>query len=509
MINKNKEIKVGIFLSYAVLIISNLIPLFYTPFVIKTLGIEEFGIYSLAKSFSTYLSLLNMGLGISIVRFLNKAITEKDESARQNLFNLFFSFYIILSISVLFIGIIFSVFSDSIFIAIGQESRETLKTLIFIVSINTSISVFSSFFVSVVQAHQHFIFEKLNNLIITIVLPVVIFLILLLGYKSTEMLIVTGVVGVIYGLINMYYVFEKLKFKVGLKNLDRTPIKSILQYSKYILIGEIANILYSSTDRVILGIYDSSASIAIYSVGITFIIYFESIVRTISSVLFPKINEMVSNNVGIAEMNQFFIKIGRIQFGILGLILSIFIGIGDDFIRLWVGDQYSDAYVIALLVMIPVSVPLTQNVGLSIIKAKNKHSFRAITFLILAVLNLFGSLLIVKKLGGIGCALITSISYLLGPVMIMNIYYKKVIKLDIKAFWSNILSMSTGLMIILALGFVISHFFQIDSWLKFLLISMFLTISYFIILWKKGMNTYEKQLVYNSIQILTKSDKFR
>ena len=42
-------------------------------------------------------------------------------------------------------------------------------------------------------------------------------------------------------------------------------------------------------------------------------------------------------------------------------------------------------YVIALLTMIPLAIPLIQNTGLNIVVAQNKHGFRAIVYLLIAI----------------------------------------------------------------------------------------------------------------------------
>ena len=57
----------------------------------------------------------------------------------------------------------------------------------------------------------------------------------------------------------------------------------------------------------------------------------------------------------------------------------------------------------ALIVMIPLLIPLIQNTGIIILQAKNKHDFRAKVYVFIAILKIIISVPLAKYYGGIGC----------------------------------------------------------------------------------------------------------
>ena len=61
---KNNELKAGVLLSYVNLAIGMIIPLIYTPIMLRLLGQAEYGLYSLSNSVISYLSLLTFGIGV-------------------------------------------------------------------------------------------------------------------------------------------------------------------------------------------------------------------------------------------------------------------------------------------------------------------------------------------------------------------------------------------------------------------------------------------------------------
>lgn len=493
---KFNQLKTGVILSYITLIISNIVPIFYTPWMLNILGQHEYGVYSLSNSIVGYLSLLSFGLGSSMIKFITDYIAKEDKDGERKIVNLFLFIYIIISIITLCVGIVISLNVKYIFNAgLTNKEIDTMKILVFLVSVNTCISFISSVFGAVVISHEKYIFNKLLSLITTILGPISNIIMLIYGFKSIGLVLSSMIISSIYFIINVAYCRMKLDIKISFKNLDFSPIKIIFSFSIYIFINEIVNMLYWSTDKFILGMYMGTVYISIYTVGASFNNYFISLSTAISNVIFPKINKMVNKNASNLELTKVFIKIGRLQYIILALAGSGFVLFGQQFIRLWVGSSYKDAYWVAILTIIPSIIPLIQNTGLSIIQAKSIHQYRTKNFLVIAILNVILSLILVKPFGMIGCAIATSIAYIIGPVICMNRFYYKKAGIDIPLFWKNIFGMSKPIVILMFLyAFILSQI-NILNWRSLFTNIIIYTIIYMILLWKYSINNYEKQLI--------------
>ena len=139
---------------------------------------------------------------------------------------------------------------------------------------------------------------------------------------------------------------------------------------------------------------------------------------------------------------------------LLMLVLTGFVFVGEPFICAWGGEEYGAAYWIALLLIAPVTVPLIQNIGIEIQRAKNMHQFRSKVYFCMAIGNALVSIPLGMKFGGIGCALGTSISMVVGNGFIMNWYYQTHIGLDMRYFWKHILSIVPAMLPAVALGII-------------------------------------------------------
>ena len=244
--------------------------------------------------------------------------------------------------------------------------------------------------------------------------------------------------------------------------------------------------------------------IAVYAVALQLVNIYKGFSTAISGLFLPRVTAMVTNNEGNDKISELFIRIGRIQYIILAFILSGFIVFGRVFIRFWAGPDYAQSYYIALLLFIPLLIPLIQNIGITVLQAKNKMKFRSILYLVVSICSLGISVPLAKLYGGIGCALGTAFALVIGQIIIMNIYYHKRVGLDMIAFWKEIGKMSVIPIVLSLLGCLLLYYVQLDSWGMFVLIVFVFSVVYIFLFWFKGMNQYERDLFMKPIQKMQK-----
>lgn len=494
MVPKN-QLRTGVVLSYLNLAISFLIPFFYTPLMLRVLGQAEYGLYSLSNSVISYLSLLSFGFGTTIVRYIAKYRAEGNQKAEAETFGFFLLLYGFLGILVMAGGVILSFNAGGIF-AKGLTGAEIgkMKILTLIMAFNTALSFPLSVFSSMAIAHERYFFRKIMDMVSTVAAPIANLIALYMGFASVGMALAATIVQFALAPISMGYCFRELKLRPRFVRLPGALIREMLGFSVFVFIGTLVDMLFWATDKVILGMLASSAAVAIYNVGATFNTMITNLATSISGVLVPRITGMVSTS-SRSEWDALFVRIGRLQFLIIALILTGFTAFGRTFVCLWAGESYADAYWVALLTLYPLAVPLIQSTAKSFVIAQNKHQFRSIVYLIIAIANVISTYLIVPYMGIIGAALCSCVSYLLGQGIIMNIYYYKVTGLDIPRFWGNILRMAVipGLMMIVGL-FVLEHV-VLDSWLTFFIGVVLYSGIYALLMYRFVMNDYEKDII--------------
>lgn len=501
--NQVNQLRTGVLLSYVNLGISCIIPFLYTPVMMHMLGQAEYGLYCLANSVISYLTLLSFGFGSTIIRYISKYRAEKNKEAVCRTFGFFLQLYIFLGILVFVVGLVISNNVEVIFRkGLTVAEIDKIHILIIIMAFNTALSFPMSVFSSIITSYERYVYRKLIDMISTIAAPIFNLVTLYMGFASIGMSIASTILQILMLPLNVIYCFKILKINPKFKRIPYSLIKEMLGFSFYVFLGTIVDMLFWSTDKVILGMLASSTAIAVYNIGGTFNNMVISLSTSISGVLTPKITGMVATDVSKEQFTELFIRIGRLQYFVIALIISGFSVLGQSFIQLWAGSEYADAYWIAILTMFPLCIPLIENTGLSIVIAQNKHKFRSIVYLIIAVLNVVSTYFVVPYLGGIGAALCSCIAYLVGQGVIMNIYYYRVTKINIPLFWKNIGRMSIVPGSMLLLGIIMNKKIILNRWSLFLISVVIYSLIYCIIMYKFVLNHYEKDIVRKPLLVI-------
>ena len=493
---KVNELKAGVILSYINLAIGTIIPLVYTPIMLSILGQAEYGLYSLSNSVIGYLSLLSFGLGSTIIRYISKYRAENNKDMEEKTIGMFIVLYSILALLVIICGIV--IYNNiEFFFNKGLTPNEIvkMKQLIIIMVFNTAISFPSSVFSSITTAHEKYIFRKCMDMLSTIGVPIFNIIMLYLGYGSVGMAITSTFVQFIMLIVNSTYCFNKLQVVPKFKGMPFNMMKEIASFSLFVFLGSIVDMLFWATDKVLLGAMVSSAAVAIYNVGGTFNSMMTSLSTSISGVLVPKITKMVFTSDNKNEWTELFIRIGRLQYYIIALVITGFICFGKAAIYFIAGEGYEDSYIVALLTMIPLVVPLIQNVGINILVALNKHKFRSVLYLIIAIINVITTYLSIPTMGVIGAALCSGASYILGQGLIMNTYYYKEIGINIPLFWKNIIRNSIVPIIMMVVTLYLSTIINFNNPIIFIIGVCIYTFIYCVLSYLFSMNDYEKDIV--------------
>ena len=492
-----KQRKIGAILSYVSIIVSTLVQLLYTPFLIKMLGQSEYGLYSLANSIIGYLTVLDLGFGNAIIVYTSKYRAANDIESEQKLHGMFkVVFYIIGLISII-LGLILFFNVDNIFKS-TMTDVELYKTkiMMLILTINLKTTFFFSLYTSIITAYEKFVLQKILAISGSILKPLVMIPLLFMGFKSITMSIVITVVNIGILLSNYYYCRNKLGLKVKFKGFDKVLFKTILGYSIWLFIGSIVDKVNWSVDNFILGAVSGTVAVSIYAVASQLNTLFINLSTAISGVLLPKISKMVANKATKEELTDEFIKVGRIQYYIIFLMCSGLVLFGKQFIDIWVGNKFRESYYVSLILIIPLCLPLIQNLGLSIMQAMNKFKFKSITTLIMAIINIFISIELAKRYGPIGTAIGTAIALTICNIIIINIYYYKAIKIDVIKFWKIIISMTVKFTIPLIIIAMILYFLKPSNIIALLVVAPVYSILYAIICYLIVANDYEKEMIH-------------
>lgn len=489
------QLKAGVMLSYISMGASTIISIIYTPIMLRLLGQNEYGLYQLVFSVVSYLGLLSFGFGSAYMRFYARYKVQKDTEGIARLNGMFMTVFIGIAILAILAG---SVLVNNVQLIFEQgltaEEIQTAKVLMALMVFNVAITFPASVFDSIVTSQEQYFFQRFVNLLRSVLNPFLCLPLLIMGFGSISLVLVTTILTLASFMINMWFCFKKLHTRFIFGHFDGSLFKEIGIFSFYIFLNQIIDQVNWSVDKFILGMITGTVGVAVYSLAAQLNTYYLNFSTSISTVFIPRVNRIVAESNDNQVLTKIFTKVGRIQFILLGLIIEGYVFLGQPFIDLWGGDGYGTSYYVGLWLMLPVTIPLIQNLGLEIQRAKNMHKFRSIVFILIAVGNVCLSIPLCKIYGPVGCAIGTAAALLLGNGLIMNWYYQAKVGLDIRYFWWEIIKFVPALIIPGIAGYFIMRYAMIYSYGILVLWGMTFVGIYGLSMWFAGLNAYEKAL---------------
>ncbi len=486
----------GAVLSYVNILATVIVGLVYTPVMLRLLGQSEYGLYSLIGSVVSYLSVLDMGLGNTLVRYTaqNRVVGSERREAEIN--GLFLFVYSLIGLVVLFIGYILYANIGNLFDAtLSEGEMERARIMMVLLIFNLAISFPLSIFSSIMQAYERFIFLRVTNILRVLLNPLIVLPFLYWGYGSVMMVVVSTVLNIACLLANLYYCFRYLHVHFARGKYEKVFLCEIATYSFFIFLNAIMDKVYWGTGQFVLGIVAGTLQVAVYAIAMQFMMMYMNFSNAISGVMLPKVTMMVANKVSSQELTNLMTRIGRLQYLVVMYIFLMFLLVGREFLYLWAGEGYLSAWPIVLLLMGAMIIPLVQNVGISILQAMNLNRYRMTVYTMFAAADFIACFPLARYFGGMGCAVATAVSLVISTGLIMNRYYARRIHIDIRHFWLSLLSLSRGSVVFLLLALVVNHFVvQGASWGNFAVVTLIDTVLYFIALYNLGMNDEERQL---------------
>lgn len=498
MVEGVNQRRAGAVLSYVALVVNAVTTFIYTPVILSFLTTSEYGVYQLIGSIIAYLGVMDMGLSTTLSRFYVEARVKEDESHVENLLAMAMVIYGALTALSVVVGVVFDLLLPVLF---GQSFTEAELTLahqmMLLVLLNCVVVLPGNYFLAVINANERFVFARTLRIARYLLQFAGVIAVLMLGQGAIGVLAVQVALNFLADVAYVVYYRGKLHVRAKLHRWDKRLLLHIFSFSGYILLNMVFDQIFWKTGQVVLGAVVSATAVGVYGIATQLITngYME-VSSGVTSVFLPKLTAMSARTDDMTEINDLFNRMGHIQALLVWGICAGFAAIGQEFVYVWAGPEYGEAFWATLILMLGLNVALVQNLGISVLQAKDRQGFRAVMYIIIALLDLVVSIPVSAAFGVIGCAVTAAVFLLVGTGPIMNWYYHTRIGIDIPRFWREVLPVALLAVITGAATRGLSEFTGLGpSWGSILVKALFFVAVYFALGWKWFFTDYEKGII--------------
>lgn len=237
-----------------------------------------------------------MVYGSAITRYLIKAREEDGKEAEEKMLGLFSRIFQVIAIVTFVVGVILSLILELWYSAsLTSSELMIMRVLVFILSLNTALNFLMTPQISVVTAHEKFIFLQFMNIASTCVMPILNLVVLFFGFASIGMAVSSLILNVIIRIFYYIYMTKNLGLKAIYSKPSAGVLKEILSFSFWIFVANVVGQLYNSTDVVMIEPIPALATVgvAVYNVGGVFNGIVFSLTTAVSNLLAYKTQKMV------------------------------------------------------------------------------------------------------------------------------------------------------------------------------------------------------------------------
>ena len=422
----------GIILSYTYTFFNMICGLLMSSFLLRQLGDTEYGLYQAVTAFATYLVMLEFGTGTVMSRNISLCRGKgEDEKIKNNISTLWYT-AIFLSVLIAFVSFVFCINIGNIYKNSMTDVQVAYAKKIFVV---ITIYLIASFLTNTLNGlllgMEHYTFAQKTNIVKIISRTALLVVLVSLKPNAMSIVFVDLLIGCSIFLFTFFYCKNKYKIKLKFSYFDAEILKNSLPLCFALLLQALINQANTSIGKFIIGIRLSLESVALYSVAQ----YLYNIIASIStipiSMYLPQVAKDMSSGLKGKALTEKLVEPCRLVVIISGTVLCGFFAVGKPFIELFYGANKKDAWIYALILIVPMFVNMTVGILINVLDVANKRLTRSLSLMGTTILNIILTIFLIDKFNVLGAAIGTSVSLILGNILVMGIYYKKVMHIEI------------------------------------------------------------------------------
>jgi O-antigen/teichoic acid export membrane protein len=403
---------------YLAIAVEALLGLVVLPFNVAHLGTSAYGLWMLTASVTAYFSILDLGYGGALVKFVAQYRARRDYRALNEILSTTFVVFATFGIVTYLVALVMALFIGRLF-RLSPDQVDVGRTVLLITSLNVAAGTAFSVFGAVINGFQRF---DLNNVVGTIsgvVTAVVNVAVVAAGFGLIPLVAATTAVRLFTYLIyraNAYRVFPGLRIRIS--EFRRERLREITTFSVYMLLIDWSNKLNYSVDAIVIGAFLSTSAVAVWTVGQRLAELTQRLTNQLNDVLFPTV---VDNDSAarLDRLQAIFIQGTRLSLATVVPMGGAMMLMAGPLVQAWVGAEFSGSALVLQLLSLTVIVRIGNAMASTLLKGAGEHRLVAFANVAAAVANVALSIAIVKPLGLAGVAIGTLVPVCLASTLVI------------------------------------------------------------------------------------------
>ncbi len=489
----------GLYAVYAVAIVSGLV---VTPIVIHSVGTEGFGVWSFIGSITIYLSILDFGVGPTVVRFAAEAGGRGSDEDLNSVASTGFATYLAIGVATVPVGIVIAWFSPDLVSAPADLVWSTRVATLLVVA-GLALRFPLGLFNNLLVARQRWDLQNMST-VVSAGLYALLVALLLPRWESIVLLAALSLGSTLIRLVlPLFWLrseFPRLRLQRRLVTRERLRGLASFSWSNFLV--HVANKVVFSTDIVVVGIVLGAVASGHYAISAKLFGLAFGIGTAATTLLFPAFAEL--EGLGDHGRQQRLLASG-LRFGMaLMLLLALpLLLIPDELIHAWIGSGYGSAT--APMAVLAVVLIVHQPIFLftQFLIARGVHRELAVVLVGVTIANLVLSVVLAWQVGIWGVAASTLVTDVALLVYVLLRYARSAALMSVGsvlgALFKPLLPAAIAAVLVLVVGARLLY--EGDTLLELLPVGIVWVVVASAAIWRFGLGGGERELLRGQLHI--------
>ena len=497
--DSSKQIKVGAVLSYFILFFNIICGLLYTPWMIRKIGTEDYGLYVLVTTFLNYF-VVDFGIWQAVTKILSRKRAEGDKEGIRKVLGITTKIYLILDFVIICILLLVYPNIERLFPNLQANHLSSFRIVFCIAAFFSVLSFPFGFVKGIFVSYEYYIQTKIFDLLVKILIIVFTVIALCLNGGLYALVLCYGLVPFVINVSRV--IFLRIKgIRIDIRAHSRAIVKELFAVSGWIMLAVFSELFINNIAPSILAARSTIEQVSVFGIGLTICNYFYSFAMSINGLFLPRVTEYRVNGDD-SEIHALTSRVGRIQCIILGAVLGGFVTCGTDFLLLWVGSDFQLSYYVAIAIMCPQMVIAMWHIETVNLLVSDKIKYQAISGFLTACLSVILAIALSPIIGALGAAFAIGVSNSVFMIGLMSYFYRKQLSFPIYEYVRRVLPVIVVLLLAIGVVFLVSIFIHTSNLLFSFIIKAIVFILAYITLLLFVVDSYEKEYVDRMLQKL-------
>lgn len=479
-VTSTKRMISGSVLRVLTLLLNIVIVFLMMPFIIHSIGDKWYGLWAIIINLVGYYSVLDFGLSSATQRFVSRAIATDDKKEINSYINTSFILFGVISI-VCILATVVAYISGRYFFTEELELN-TYEWTVLILGASTALSFPFFVFVGLIKAHIRYDLLSYIEILKTILRALGIYIVLSAGSSIVAMAAVT-MASEMMSWIAYLLVAKRISsdLRISRKYIDFEKMRTLFHYGKYIFISGIGDKLRFSADNFVIAAFRTLSDVTHYAIAARLISYYNELMMNVLSTAMP-VFTMKHAKGDLERLKENYLKVTEVSIFLSMMLGGCMIVFGYDFIVLWMGDDYGDAYLILLIIGLAITISSSQIPTVTLLNAMAKHKYYSLMNLVEAGFNITLSIILVIPYGIVGVAAGTAIPLAISKLIIQPMYMCKQVDMRKSSYYRMLTAKYfMGIMLHAIMSPVVIGYLNIESMSQLVLCGIVYFVVYLLI----------------------------